>query len=626
MDFWLHVLNSALIFVILGLGANLLIGYTGLITLAAGAQFGIGAYTAALLIIRLEAPFPVAVLGAMAFTAVLSGVSAWPALRVRGEYLILLTLALQMMLEGVFGAWRDVTGGSSGLVGITRPVIGGEKLIDPDQWLPLIAIVAAVAFLVAWRIGGSPFGRMLRGIRENESAAVALGKRVTTAKTRVFALSGLFAGLAGALFAPYQAFINPASFSLNQSVFVVAFLVLGGSANLIGTVVGALVLVGIPEILRFLDVGMGIAEPVRELIYGVLLVAFMLFRPQGLLPEGLWSGRSRRGVRAASPGAAASAASAEPATAPASAAGSAEPARSAKSTGSAGSSAPGSGTGPAAPAVPAGERRHAPGEVLLRATGVTKAFGGIAAATDLNVELRSGRVTALVGPNGAGKTTLFNLVTGFVTPDRGTVELLGRDVTRLAPAQRVERGLARTFQDVRLFTHLTALENVQSAVPRQPGESLLRLFLSPARVARAERAATERALECLRFVGLDDKADIPVGRLAFGEQKLVSIARLMATGADVLLLDEPASGVDRAWVERILPLITELAAQGKTVCIVEHNLDVVRAVAEHAYFMNAGRIIAEGTPEELMNDPELSVIYFGSRDAGVRVTETVEGS
>ncbi len=176
----------------------------------------------------------------------------------------------------------------------------------------------------------------------------------------------------------------------------------------------------------------------------------------------------------------------------------------------------------------------------------------------------------------------------------------------------VRLGLARSFQDVRLFERMTVLDNVLVALPTQPGERLGPLFFAPRRTAKAERRNRDQALGSLAFVGLADRAGEIASSLAFGEQKLVALARLIATGADVLLLDEPASGVDLQWVRRILDLIRQLAASGKTVCIVEHNLEVVTAVADHAYFMEAGRIIAEGRPEELMADPRLADIYFGT--------------
>jgi branched-chain amino acid transport system permease protein len=563
VDFWLHVLNMILLFAILGVSLNLLLGYGGLVSMSHGAFFGVGAYAAALTAHHLGWPFPLTLLAAIVVTTLLAGGVTFPALRVRGEYLILLTLALQMVLYELMLSWVDLTEGRTGISGIPRPRLLGTSLVTPAQFLPLIAASAAIVFAIGYRIGESPFGRVLKAMRDDERAALAIGKSVLRYKVLVFSISGALAAVAAALFAHYQAFVNPFSFTLDRSIFLVALVVLGGTANLVGTVVGAALFVGLPEVLRFLEARAEIVDAIRDFVFGAVLVAFMRFRPQGLVPERAGVGR-----------------------APAAAAG-------------------------AAPSLPSAAARETAGRPVLVAEGLRKHFGGIQAAADLNLVLPAGQVTALVGPNGAGKTTVFNLLTGFLTPDAGRVVLRGRDVTGFAPWRTVGHGLARTFQDVRLFERMTVLDNVVAAIPGQPGERLGPLFVTPWRAAAAERANRAKALGYLAFVGLAERAGDVAASLAFGEQKLVALARLIATEADVLLLDEPASGVDVQWVNRILELIRRVAAAGKTVCIVEHNLEVVTAIADRAYFMEAGRIIAEGRPEALMADPRLGEIYFG---------------
>jgi branched-chain amino acid transport system permease protein len=569
VDFWLHVLNMIGLFVILGLSLNLLLGYAGMASMAHAAFFGVGAYTAALAARHLGLPFPLTMVAAVAVAALLAGVVTFPALRVRGEYLILLTLAFQMVVYGLMLSWVDLTEGRTGISAIPRPRILGVTLVTPAQFLPLIALCAAGVFAVAYRIGESPLGRVLKALRDDEVAALAIGKSVLRYKVLVFCVSGGLAAVAAALFTHYQAFINPFSFNLDRSIFIVALVVLGGTANPVGTVVGGILFVGLPELLRFLQARQDIVDAIRNLLFGLLLMLFMRFRPEGFVPEHF------RLRRAAPPR------PAEPSGAPA-----ADP------------PPPAAGPPPAGPA--------------LRAEGLQKSFGGITAARGLSLELEPGKITALVGPNGAGKTTVFNLLTGFVIPDAGTVLLHGADVTRLTPWRTVRLGLARSFQDVRLFERMTVLDNVLAAIPGQPGERLGPLFLAPRRTAAAERRNRDKALGYLEFVGLADRAGEIAASLAFGEQKLVALARLVATEANVLLLDEPASGIDVQWVHRILDLIRRLAAAGKTVCIVEHNLEVVTAIADHAYFMEAGRIIAEGRPEELMADRRLAEIYFGT--------------
>ncbi|HAM59165.1 MAG TPA: branched-chain amino acid ABC transporter permease [Candidatus Rokubacteria bacterium] len=568
MDFWLHVVNMIGLFIMLGVSLNLLLGYGGLVSMAQAAFFGVGAYAAALSARDLGLPFPLTLVVAIVVTTLLAGVVTFPALRVRGEYLILLTLAFQMVIYGLMLSWVDLTAGRTGISGIPRPRLFGKTLVTPAEFLPLIAAGALVTFAIAYRIGESPLGRVLKAMRDDETATLAIGKSVLRYKVLVFCVSGGLAGVAAGLFAHYQAFINPFSFNLDRSIFLVALVVLGGTGNLLGTVAGAILFVGLPEVLRFLQARQDIVDAIRNLVFGLLLVLFMRFRPEGLVPEHA-RGRRRQGVG--------------------------QPAPAVSVTG----------------ILPSAEPVHDGAGPALVAQGLRKSFGGIKAADELSLALPRGKVTALVGPNGAGKTTVFNLLTGFLAAEAGTVSLQGEDITRLAPWRTVRLGLARSFQDVRLFERMTVLDNVLVALPEQPGERLGPLFFAPRRTAEAERRNRDQALGSLAFVGLADRAGEIASSLAFGEQKLVALARLIATGADVLLLDEPASGVDLQWVRRILDLIRQLAAAGKTVCIVEHNLEVVTAVADHAYFMEAGRIIAEGRPEELMADPRLADIYFG---------------
>jgi branched-chain amino acid transport system permease protein len=247
----------------------------------------------------------------------------------------------------------------------------------------------------------------------------------------------------------------------------------------------------------------------------------------------------------------------------------------------------------------------------VEVTDVRKAFGGIQAVDGLSFDLLEGRVTGLIGPNGAGKTTVFNLLTGAIPPDSGTVKLHGEDITAW-PIDRVARhGMVRSFQDVRTFPGLSVLDNVRMAVPDQRGETLRDLFLTPWRVVADQRRTRALAENALRFVGLADNQHVAVGTLPFGEQKLVALARILAADARVLLLDEPASGIDSEWVDRMVDIIRRLRDQGLTICIVEHNLHVVERVADRIYFMEAGRISAGGTMQDLVQDERLVEVYFG---------------
>jgi branched-chain amino acid transport system permease protein len=248
---------------------------------------------------------------------------------------------------------------------------------------------------------------------------------------------------------------------------------------------------------------------------------------------------------------------------------------------------------------------------VVEVEGVRKSFGGIKAVDGLSFELLKGRVTGLIGPNGAGKTTVFNLLTGAIPPDEGTVRLFGEDITAW-PIDRVARhGMVRSFQDVRVFPGLSVLDNVRMAVPGQRGESLRDLFLTPWRVIADQRRTRGAAEKALGFVGLAERGHVKVSTLPFGEQKLVALARILAADAEVLLLDEPASGMDIEWVDRMVDIIIRLRDHGLTICIVEHNLHVVERVADLIYFMEAGRISAGGTMQELAEDERLVEVYFG---------------
>ena len=234
------------------------------------------------------------------------------------------------------------------------------------------------------------------------------------------------------------------------------------------------------------------------------------------------------------------------------------------------------------------------------------------AAENLDIDLRKGTITALVGPNGAGKTTVFNLLTGFIRPDSGSVVLNGQELVGRTPDAVARLGLVRTFQDVRLIQRVSCLSNVMLAVQEQPGEHLVPLFTPGSIAARGEEETREKAMGWLRFVGMADFADLPAGALSYGQSKLLSLARVLATEADVLLLDEPASGIDTKWVDTMLDLIEAVREQGRTVCIVEHNLHVVGRLADHTYFMELGRITAQGTIDELTSSERLAEAYFGT--------------
>ena len=486
---------------------------------------------------------------------------ALPSLRVSGIYLVITTLALQVITIDVLINWTSLTGGPTGISNVPPVHLFGATLSGAAAFLPLAIVTALICFLIARHIGNSPFGRALRAMRENESAAASVGKNILYMKVSIFGISAALASVAGSLFAYYLSYVGADSFQVSETVLILSMVVVGGTGNLFGSVLGAAILVLLPDLLAFVDLPSGVAGQLRLLIYGCMLVLFLVFRPEGLLREPRRGGR--RDVAMA-------ATAAPPATA----------------------TAPPSNM------------------TMLEGTGLQKRFGGITAISSLDIKLTSGRITGLVGPNGAGKTTAFNVLTGFLQADEGEIRYKGDLLRNMRPHELVRAGIARSFQDLRLFTGMSVLENVLVALPRQSGDKLLKLFLQPFRVRREDAANARKAMAILEFIGLKDRAFDLADDLSYAEEKLLVVARLIATEAEVLLFDEPLSGLDTTAMQKIIDLLRRLAHGNKAICIIEHNLEAIRSACDHLIYLDEGRALAAGDPEELMRDPDLVRRYF----------------
>ncbi len=248
---------------------------------------------------------------------------------------------------------------------------------------------------------------------------------------------------------------------------------------------------------------------------------------------------------------------------------------------------------------------------MIRTENLSKSFGGIKAVDEVSITFSDRKITGLIGPNGAGKTTLFNIINGFLKPDRGEVYLNHFRIDRLFPFQIAQLGIGRMFQDTRVLSKMTVLDNVMLAVKRQSGENPLRLFFSPRRIKREEEEIREEAIKWLEFVGLKDKINTYAENLSYGQQKLLTLARLLAGKNEILLLDEPTAGVDPGFIPIILNLLKSLVEEGKTVILIEHNMTAVLEVCDWVFFMDEGRITSFGLPNEVLNDPEVRQAYLG---------------
>jgi branched-chain amino acid transport system permease protein len=577
--YWVDALNQVLIFAILAMSLNLLLGYAGQISVAHAAFAAIGGYTAGYLSAEQGTELWLGILIGVAGAFVIGMLISLPALLLASDYVILLTLSVQTIILVLITSIADL-GGLYGITGLPIFSFFGEELLRPNDWLlPLILINLALFGLLSW-IGESPFGRILRGIREDQLATQSLGKEVWLKKVVVFGLTSAIAALGGVLLAFYNGIVAPGLYGFEQSILIVAMVVIGGRGNLLGSVLGAALVIGAgPFFEKVVSMTPEDAALVRLILFGALLVVVVLLRPRGLLPEGATIGRLLRKVRRA-----------------VRTVNGAEVSSEKLATEIAGAS---------------GLKAIEDPEPVVSVRNLRKAFGGIVAVNGLSFELLEGRVTGLIGPNGAGKTTVFNLLTGALPPDEGSVYLRSEDITGW-PIDRVARnGMVRSFQDVRIFPGLSVLDNVLMAVPDQRGETLADLLLRPWSVFRDRRRVERLARQQLAFVGLAPKADFKAGDLPFGEQKLLALARILATDPEVLLLDEPASGIDAEWVERMIEIIRLLRDHGLTICVVEHNLHVVERAADHIYFMDGGRISAGGTMDELIAEEELVEAYFG---------------
>jgi ABC-type branched-subunit amino acid transport system ATPase component/ABC-type branched-subunit amino acid transport system permease subunit len=567
-------LNLAFFYVVLTVSLNLILGYGGMASMAHAAFFCIGGYVSALVTLHWGCNFLLGTAMAVVMTAGVGGALAAPFIRVQEEYLLLFTLAFQLVVFHLMLSVYSITGGDSGIFGVPVPRLFGWIPESPGEFLPFMVVVLLVVYWIAFKVTRSPFGRVLKGIREDETAVSSLGKNVLRFKVVVFMMGTGMAAGAGAIFAHYVQFISPSIGSLDASILIIAMVVLGGTANLVGSAVGAFLLIIIPEILNFLPGASNLIVPLRGAIYGVLLILFMRFRPEGLIPEYFHLRRAKR----ISPGTKAS---------------------------------PPVENGDRKPSTLRGDEGLTHQGPILEVKDLSKSFGGLRAVDNFFMGLEKSKITALVGPNGCGKTTAFNLITGFLKPDKGGIRFRDQDITNLPAYKMPHIGIARSWQDVRIFQGMTVLDNLLIARQDQAGESLFKLFIMPWRFKSEEEENRRKAFSYLEAVGLSKKESEIARNLSYAEQKLLAIARLLTTEAQILLLDEPSSGVDPNWVEHLMEIIRELASSGKTICIVEHNLDVVKGVSDTVYFMAEGRKIAQGTAKELMADPKLAEIYFG---------------
>ena len=548
-DGYVHnILLQATTFSIAVFGLSVVLGLCGQINLAQAAFFGLGAYAVGIGTNDLHVSFWLCLVGGCVISLLAGAFLGMSTLRLGGHYLAMVTISFQQIVTLVMINAIWLTHGPDGVSNIKRP----DLFQSSQSYLAFcVAMLAIVGYLV-WHLSDTRLGRAMRAVRDNELAAGVNGIDVFRTKIYAFAICALLGGLAGGLFAGGFAYVSPDQFSFAESIVFLTMSLLGGVASSIGSAIGTGLLILIPEWLRFLKSVPGLYLA----IYGLFVILIIRF-----MPDGIWGfvadafTRWRAKIKATP---ATSALQLKPAT--------------------------------------------VGGDIVLEVTGLSKHFGGLKAVDGVDIAVRRGGVHALIGPNGSGKTTTLNVLSGLYQATAGKILLDGTDITHMPPHLRTAAGLGRTFQNIRLFRSMTALENVEIGAER-PGNTM---------VGKGDDGLTERAMEALTFVGLGSRANELISSFSYGHQRLIEIARALASNPTLLLLDEPAAGLNSTEKLELHELLKRIAAQGLTILIIDHDMTLVSEAAQHITVLNFGRRIADGESLAVLRHPDVVSAYLGS--------------
>ncbi|MEM9215419.1 MAG: branched-chain amino acid ABC transporter ATP-binding protein/permease [Cyanobacteria bacterium P01_F01_bin.150] len=558
--YYLFILGMIGVTTLVSVGLNILVGLSGQVSIGHAGFFAIGTYTGSLLMLNADWSFWPALVMAMITSAGMGIALAIPALRVSGPYLAMVTIAFGIIVERILIEWVDLTGGFGGLTGMPKPALIG---LTPSlrSTVLLVMGLAGLATLSFAQLKRHAWGRAMRAVRDDAIAAAALGLNPLYVRMVAFALSAAFTGVAGVFFAPIVGFVSPDSFTFHRSILFLLAVILGGLGAAEGALLGALVLVILPELLS------DFAE-YQLLVFGLLLLLTLRLSPDGIMSAFRRFNQPKAVYPLSEPSA----------------------------------SLP----------LPMHQRHRS-----LEVKDVSIQFGGIRAVDGVSMTAQPGTVTAVIGPNGAGKTTLLNLIGGFYQAQAGSINLGSLSITDLDSQQIATLGISRTFQATRLFNSLSVVENLRTAAA---GPSLGPIPLALFGMGR--RHAQKAILEMLSFVGYRGNIHQSAAALSFGDRRLVELARALIADPQVLLLDEPAAGLSNANKSALAKLIRRIASSGIKVVLIEHDMDLVMDISDRVLVMESGQAIAWGTPTEVQQDPRVLAAYLGTETSVDSVSST----